>query len=520
MKHGLMNGGEWMRPATRVPTRGTGFSYAVPGVLSWSIAGLTVLGILYAPHAWMILSVLFLVYFVARLGVHFVFYMVGEMRCRAWRSRDWREHWDQPGVGGISPADVWHVVLIPNYTEPDEVLRRTLDGLAAQQNARERIVAVLGMEAREAGALEKGRRLADEYRGRLADVLVTEHPSGLPGELPCKAANMRWSAQMARDEIERRGIDLDTVTITSCDADSLFDRRYFSAVSELFARDSRRHARFWQAPLFYYNNLWQVPAPIRFTAWFTHVGMLAELALPGYDPLPISTYTLSLKLAEECDWWDPAVISEDWHVYLDYLVQRQGDVFGTAVFLPVLSDSVEGPTYLRQLRNRYTQVVRHSWGAEDVGFLIEQVRAGRGNSAVYFRLGQVLHDHVLRVASWWVLTSMYFVSGNSAAFALEGGPQGATALLPLSPLISWLFSVGTVLLFASIAVDLARFPPEDRSVARVLFELVAMWALLPALSFLFGMLPAIHAQTKLALGLPLSWRVTPKRLRPEPASAR
>lgn len=507
-------------PTTRLRSANSGLTDAIPAILSWTVVIATVLGVVFFPYQWLQIAVAFLAYFVARSAVHFVFYVSGELKCRSWRRRDWAATRDVPGEDGVAPADVWHVVLLPNYTEPEAVLRRTLDALAAQHDAATRIVAVLGMEEREAGAAEKAARIAAAYEGRLARVLTTLHPANLPGELPCKAANMRWAAQIARDELERMGVGMDRVTITSCDADSVFDPRYFAAVAELFARDERRHARFWQAPMFYYNNLWSIPAPVRFTAWYTHAGMLAELAMPGYDPLPISTYTLSLKLAEECDWWDPAIISEDWHIYLDYLVQRRGDVSTTSVFLPVYSDSVEGESYFGTLKNRYTQVLRHCWGAEDVGFLAEQVRRGETNPQVLFRLAQVTHDHVFRVASWCVLSSISLVSGPTAAFALRGGPQGAASLLPASPVIGWLFTAGGVLLFASIAVDLARFPARDRGALAVIAELVIMWAALPVLSFTFGFVPALHAQTKLALGLPLWWKVTPKRLRAAYANGR
>lgn len=491
---------------TGVPTR----IHAIPGVLSWLVVIATIVGTFAFPEQWNVFAGLFLVYFIARMALHFVFYLVGEVRCRRWARRDWTLDERVAGFDGVRPADVHHVVLVPNYTEPIDVLRRTLSALSVQHRASERLVVALAMEEREQGAAEKAANLAAEFEGRFRELVVTLHPAGVPGELACKAANQRYAVQQVRTRLDELGIDPRLTTVTSCDADSVIHPKYFAAVSELFARDERRYARFWQAPLFYYNNLWEVPAPIRFTAWFTHVGMLGDLAMPYFEPLPISTYTASLDLLESCDWWDPAVISEDWHIYLDCLTQRGGDVCMTPVFLPVLSDAADGDTFFSAMKNRYDQVLRHSWGAEDVGFLVHGMRTYGVNRATLFRFGQVLNDHVLRVSTWFVLTSMWFAGNGVASYAVADD---------LSPMVDvWmrvgvptLYTAGMVFLFGGIALDLVRHPP--RPFARfplVVGELLVMWIALPVTTAYLSMLPALHAQTKLMLGLPLAWKVTPK----------
>ena len=96
--------------------------------------------------------------------------------------------------------------------------------------------------------------------------------------------------------------------------------------------------------------------------------------MPWFDSLPISTYTLSLELCERCGWWDPAVIPEDWHAYLNCLFET-GDEIARTPDLP--ADASATPPTARAwrdaMKNRFEQLKRHSWGAEDVGYIWGQL---------------------------------------------------------------------------------------------------------------------------------------------------
>jgi hypothetical protein len=372
------------------------------------------------------------------------------------------------------------------------------------------------MEEREKDSAEKGARLAGEYADRFERVLVSVHPGGIPGEEPGKSSNENWAARRATELIDELGIPLELVTITSCDADSLLHPSYFAALSHLFASDAGRFTRFWQAPIFYYNNIWDVPGPIRFSTWLTHAQQLAELALPIYDPLPISTYTLSLKLAVESDFWDPAVVPEDWHAYLNCLFRSGQDIHTTAIFLPTYGDATDGQSWFDAMRNRFHQVKRHAWGAEDVGFIFGQLSRfpeTRRHSTV-FRFFQVLHDHVLRVASWAILVSTCLLVSRYSGTNWHS--LSVHTLLPTELIVLRIaFSVSGTIMACNILIELYRCPPPGRKPTMLLLtaaELALMWVLLPVIGFILGMLPAIEAQTRLALGIPLGYRVTPKRL--------
>jgi hypothetical protein len=488
------------------------FGHALPGVLSWGAIALTFIGALVFPRVWLVIATVVIAYFMVRMVGTLGYAIYGERLAAKARAEDWTVGEDEVGPFGFAPSQVSHIVVIPAYKEPEEILRRTLDALAAQHRASERIVPVLGMEEREPDARAKGEALAAEYAGKFRHVLVTVHPGGIPGEEPGKSSNEAWAAKQARKMMDEIGLDQELTTITSCDADSLINPSYFSAVARMFASDEKRFLTFWQAPLFYYNNIWQVPAPIRFSTWLSHTTQVAELAMPFYTPLPISTYTLSIKLAERCGWWDPAVIPEDWHEYLNCLFETGEEIQMTSVYLPTLADATDGSDFKDAMVSRFHQVKRHAWGAEDVGYIVGQLteRPSTMRQSTLFRLGQVLHDHVMRVAMWFVLVSVYALMWYfSHLHWYDLGFHAATAMNVL--VLRVLFTTGGICMVSTIIFELWRCPPPD-GVSRVktALEIALLWPLLPVIGFYLGTLPALEAQTRLMLGIPLGYRVTPK----------
>ena len=75
-----------------------------------------------------------------------------------------------------------------------------------------------------------------------------------------------------------------------------------------------------------------------------------------------------------------------------------------------------------------------------------------------------------------------------------------------------LFAIGSLLLVTSIVLELWRCPPPDGiSKIWIALEIIGLWIAMPLLGFVLGMVPAIEAQTRLMFGVPLGYKVTPKR---------
>merc|ERR1719161_1465185 len=89
--------------------------------------------------------------------------------------------------------DIIHIVMVPSYKTPHEVLVGTLESLAQFSYARTQMGVCLAMEEREEGSFQKAKSLQAEYKDRFRFVWSTFHPSGLPDHVPGKSSNECWA---------------------------------------------------------------------------------------------------------------------------------------------------------------------------------------------------------------------------------------------------------------------------------------------------------------------------------------
>ena len=483
-------------------------SYKVVGLLAWLIVGSSFVGVFLFPRPLLEASRLLAYFLVARLILSLIYYAVGRARCRRWESFDWsQQNRDDPQFD-----QVHHVIIIPNYKEPVEILDRTLESLAVQDQAQSRLTVVLAMEEREPGARAKAETLRTRYSGRFAHLLITVHPADLPGEVVGKGSNQAWAARQAKQElVDRLGMSLEWMTVTSCDADSVLHPDYYAALTRLFAEDPERRYRFWYAPISYGNNTFSTVGPIRLMALFSNGLRLGQLANPLEAAFPVSVYSLSFQMAHEAGYWDPAVISEDWHMYLRCIFATQGKASLRPIYLPTSVDVVSGWTVGHALADYYQQQVRHSWGAQDVGYILQQIRRRTGTPfhTKLRWLVRVLYDHLVRSTSWFVL-----VAGTLIPVLYYGTPDIAAPGYTLQPILTQLGRVfgagGSILMWISERI---RCQPESERFQRsALVQDLVSWALLPVITLVFGALPSLYAQSKLLVGSEMTYRRTPKSI--------
>jgi len=469
-------------------------------------------GPILAPTAFIIAILVFHTYWLWRTMMNGAHAMKGYRLLNRYKNADWRAKFDKAKAEGKTPFawdEIRHIVIVPNYTESIEKLRMGLDSIARSPIAGQ-IVVVLAMEAREGEpGRDKATRLIEEYRGRVGRILAEFHPFGLPGEIVGKSSNENWAARRAKEQlIDIEGGDIDKYTITSCDVDTVFHENHFPSLTYHFATNPNRYRRFWQGPIFYYNNIWHVPAPMRLPHALSGMVQLGRLSRSFFRMImPQSTYTLSLRMANEVGYWDPDIIPEDWHMFLKCYYACGGEVEVETIYSPIYMDGIRSKNYVRTYVSYYEQAKRHAWGATDIPYSMCQV-LDHPEIPLYKRLRYwwgVTEAHLLWTTQWALITLGRTVPFGLAALGLVEFPAW------FKPLDQWLLVPcgGTLLLM--LILDAKMRPPRPKEWKPFLYPIqYGQYFLMAGITFLSGTLPGLEAQTRLAIGKRLEYRVTEK----------
>jgi hypothetical protein len=475
----------------------------VPGVFSWSLILFPVWGSLVIPVAVAYYIIAFDVYWLYRsLSIGFLA-ILSYFRIKAYQRYDWMQ--DVQDFGDWQK--VQHIVILPTYTEPLHILERTLTALKNQTFPTKNLHIVLAFEEREGEeARKKAETLEKKFKQFFGSFLTTYHPH-LPNEVVGKSSNMAWAAKIAKREIvDKKKQNIKYFTITSEDVDARFHEQYFAALTFKFLDEPQRYHRFWQPAILYYNNIWDIPAPIRV---FSTISSIAQIAfLNRKDRLiNFSTYSTSLKLIDQVGYWDTDVIPEDYRIFFKTYFKNEGKISVEPIFLPVFADAAQSKTFTKTMVNQYEQVKRWAWGTSDDPWIIMQWLKAK---KVPFwdktiRVSKVLEDHFLWPVNWFAITvgaTLPPLLNETFARTVIGKrlPQTSSAIL----------TVALISLLITIFIDWQQRPDKHKVSFWKKCILPFEFLLLPVVGFFFSALPGLDAHTRLMLGKYIEYRTTEK----------
>jgi hypothetical protein len=495
----------------------------LPFALALGLISFLVWGAIWLPIPLVGMLLVFVVYWAWRsfnTGIHTV---RGYRAIKAMSRVDWHHKYEaetftlegrKPDV--LAWDDIRHLIIIPTYKESIDKLSATLGKLAESEVAREKLLVVVAMEEADAGAPARYEELSRRYGQSFLAMIGTTHPKGIPGEVPGKSSNEAWAAKRAKQLFcDEMGYDLDMLTVTSCDADTLFHPRYFSALTYYFATNPRRYRTFWQGPIFYYNNVWDVPAPLRIQNSLGGINHLAKLMRKYVVLFPQSTYSLSMRMCHDVGYWDVDVVPEDWHMFLKCFFELEGEPDVQPILLPVGNDGVRAHSYTRTFWEHYQQARRHAWGCSDIPYALRQFAR---HSEIPFlkrlrRTWSLTENHVLWSAQWFLITG---VAANMSA-ATWGGFIGLQPFqqhnIPdwFLPLSRHILMPCMIPLIVMIGLDMMMRPKRPVHWKIWLYPVqFAQWFLMAPITLFFTAMPALDAQIRLALGFRLDYKVTEK----------
>lgn len=264
----------------------------------------------------------------------------------------------------ITNLPVQHLIFVCLYKEPLDLIESTMDSLA-KQTMSNNLNVVLAFESRTPHLEDKIEAIRTKYINVFNRLIFTVHPHGVKGEIPGKCSNVNFSIRevVRRFKLEESS-DMDSIIVTTCDADNSFHPIHFEELGRAFLNEHERYQCVWQAPLFYD---WQ-PQSSSFIARVT--GTMRSVNMMGFlIPLNINTMSiqsLSLKLLIRGDYFTPLYQMEDILFVVRLMTEVRQRVKIRMLPIPLLSGPTSGENIWEEFAEWYLQLRRWTIGAAEV----------------------------------------------------------------------------------------------------------------------------------------------------------
>ncbi len=491
----------------RHPVKSQRFLEIIPGIFSWSLILFPIWGSFVIPKlvAYYVLG--FAIYWLWRSLNLAVLAIAAHLKIKASCKFNWMQDLKKQF------PDQWnkihHLIIIPTYKEPITTLENTLNYLKKQKFPLKNIHIMLSFEQREGqAAVQKSNKLLKKYQHSFGNIWSTFHPD-IKGEVKGKSANTCWGAKKAKIKlVDQQKIPIENITVTSEDADACFHQKYFANLTyEFLKKGEKRHNFVWQGSIVFYNNIWEVPAPVRVMA--SMFSVLQMYILMRKDRLiNFSTYSSSLKHVHDIGYWDTDVIPEDYRFFFKSYFHKKGKFSVEPIFLPIFADAAQSEGLVATLKNQYEQLKRWAWGVSDDAYIIKQYILS-DDIPITDKTLKVLHviqDHFLWPVNWFAITvsaSLPPILNSEFNKTMLG-----KTLPQVTSLILTLALISMIVIFIVDAINRPSRPESKGIISKITQPLEFL--LLPVVGFFFSALPGIDAHTRLMLGKYIEYKVTEK----------
>ncbi|MBU1890159.1 glycosyltransferase family 2 protein, partial [Patescibacteria group bacterium] len=267
-------------------------------------------------------------------------------------------------------SDIHHLIFLPTYKEPIELLRMSLNSLVNVKYPHDKMMVVLCLEESDrANALKYSEILKQEFSNKFEKFIITLHPKELPGEVPGKGSNTSWAGRKAKQTIDELGIPYENIIVSSFDVDTCAHQEYFSYVTYHYLTTPNRTRYSYQPVPLFNNNTWDVPAIMRVVSNSTTFWLMSEQLRPE-RLFTFSSHSMSFKTLVDVDFWQNDIVTEDSRIFLQGLLHYDGDYQVKSLFIPISMDAVAGKNIWEGFINLYRQQRRWAWGVEHFPYLI------------------------------------------------------------------------------------------------------------------------------------------------------
>jgi cellulose synthase/poly-beta-1,6-N-acetylglucosamine synthase-like glycosyltransferase len=442
-------------------------------------------------------------------------------------------------------SNVYHLIILPMYKEPYEVVRESFESLIKANYPKDKFLVVLALEERAGNsAREVGRKIQREFGEKFFRFLITAHPANLPGEIPGKGSNQTWAAKEAKrliidplinknskskarnpkqipnslpagdlskgDKFQNPNLSYNNFLVSVFDVDTQVLPEYFGILAYNFLTcENPQRSSFQPVPLFT-NNIFQAPALARVIAFSSTFWHMIQQSRPERQTT-FSSHSMPFKALVDIGFWNTGIVSEDSRIFWQCFLRYNADWRVVPLFYPVSMDANVAKTFWQTMANQYKQQRRWGWGSENIPYFLNGFRK---NPAIPKRKKWYWSFITIESFHSWATNALFIFALGWLPLFLGGSDFNFTLLsynLPqLTRLIMLLAMVGVA---TSIVLSIILLPPRPnwfRPWHYILYSV--QWFLMPLTLIIFGAFPGLEAQTRLMLGgkFRLGFWVTPK----------
>jgi cellulose synthase/poly-beta-1,6-N-acetylglucosamine synthase-like glycosyltransferase len=481
------------------------FLEIIPGVASWgTLIGVILLSI-YFPFFAAYFVIGFALYWLLKTAFLSYHLRHNWKRLRHHLSLDW-----QHLVSRFQYDHIHHVVILPFYKEPLEIVEATVEALSKVKYDQKKIIVVLAAEARAGEAAQQvAQTVQAKYGARFGEVLITTHPADIVGELAGKGSNAAWAAEEVRTRVlDVRGLRYDHTLVSIFDIDTVLYPDYFNCLVWHFLTCPRPLKSSFQPVPIFNNNIWKAPAVSRVVAMSSTFWEMVQQERPE-RMATFSSHSVTFQALYEVGYWQRNMVSEDSRIYWNLMIANNGEYDVVPLSYPVSMDANAAPSLWKTIGQIYRQHRRWTYGVENLCYILYHFRH---NHAIPRSKRVVI---ALRQAEgyWSLVTNpiMLFILGWTPIFL--GGYEFHQAVLSynLPIIVRDLLILAMFGLVVSSMISLTLLPPRPQEASRFRYIVLALqWIMVPATMIIFSAIPGLDAQTRLMLGKYMGFWVTPK----------
>ncbi len=496
-----------------------------PGALAWLTLVLMIVFSWKLPTAVSIFIILFDIYWLLK-----TIYLSLHLRSTfATTKKNLKINWldalrPLPGVEG-GWSDIYHLIILPMYHEPYEVVRESFESLARVNYPKEKFLVVLATEARtelssagtELSSARAGEersvaeRIKREFGATFFRFLVTVHPENTPGEIPGKGANETWALKRAREKIiDPLGIDHSKILVSVFDIDTQVFPEYFGRLTHAYLSASNRERAIYQPIPFFTNNIYKAPALARVVSFSATFWQMMQQS--RFERLTsFSSQSIPLRALEDVGFWHTDIVSEDSRIFWQGYLHYHGDFRVEPLFYPVSMDANVAPTFWATMKNIYKQQRRWGWGCENIPYMLEGFRK---DPAIPARKKWYWTWNLLEGFHSWATNSLMIFALGWLPVILGGRHFNYSLLSYNLPQITrFIISLSMIGIASSAILGIMLLPPRPKWFGTWHYAVYFFqWIFMPLTLIVFGAFPGLEAQTRLMLGgkFKLGFWVTPK----------